>query len=156
MIYHLQAIYEYFKRCRREIPPGPGIESSIEWLKDLVENQSEPEPAQTTELVMNELGANDWLIVENESEIPVTHKGAAFATIADILSGPEGQLCLYDFALSVDALRKTKCRVVDRLNSCGADLMADYIDRNLRVHRDNTITVSIEPGVFFTVKRLNP
>ncbi|MEW8623961.1 MAG: hypothetical protein AB2559_20500 [Candidatus Thiodiazotropha endolucinida] len=156
MIKHLQVIYEYFKYCRRITPPGPGIEPSIEWLKDQVENQSEPEPVQTTELVMIQQGANDWLIIENETEIPVTHQGSAFETIADILSGSDGQLCLYDYALSVDALRKTKRRVVDRLNSCGADLMADYIDRNLRVHRDNTVTVAIQPGVFFAVNRLNP
>ncbi|ODC00607.1 hypothetical protein A3197_09820 [Candidatus Thiodiazotropha endoloripes] len=153
---HLQVIYEYLKLCRRKTPPGPGIESSIEWLKDQVQNHTEPEPDQTTELVMIELGANDWLIVENEKEIPVTHQGSAFETIAGILSGPDGQLCLYDFLPSVDALRKTKIRVVDRLNSCGANLMADYIDRNLRVHRDNTITVTSEPGVFFMVNRLSP
>ncbi|MES9929569.1 MAG: hypothetical protein ABW158_15780 [Candidatus Thiodiazotropha sp. 6PDIVS] len=153
---HLQVILAYVKRCRREIPPGPGIESSIEWLKDQVENQSEPEPDLTTELVMIQLGANDWLIIENETEIHVTHQGCAFSTIAGILAGPEGRLCLYDFALSFDSLRKTKCRVLDRLKTCGAGLMADYIERNLRVHRDNTITVTSEPGVFFMVNRLNP
>ncbi|MCG7904887.1 MAG: hypothetical protein JAY60_20995 [Candidatus Thiodiazotropha weberae] len=153
---HLQVIYEYLKLCRRKTPPGPGIESSIEWLKDQVQNHTEPEPDQTTELVMIQLGANDWLIIENETEIPVTHQGSAFSTIAGILSGPDGQLCLYDYALSAGSLRKTKCRVIDRLKTCGADLMADHIERNLRVHRDNTITVTSEPGVFFMVNHFNP
>lgn len=152
---HLQAILAYVKRCRREIPPGLGIELSIDWLKEQVENQSKPEPDQMTELVMIELGAGDWLIVENETEIPVTHRGSAFETIADILSGPEGQLCLYDFALSVDAMRKTKRRVVDRLISCGADLMADYIDRNLKIHNSKIIEVTTELSVRFMVNRLN-
>ncbi|MCG7978252.1 MAG: hypothetical protein N0E58_08960 [Candidatus Thiodiazotropha endolucinida] len=153
---HLWIIYEYLKLCRRTTPPGPGIESSIEWLKDQVENQSEPEPDQTTELVMIELGAGQWLIVQDETEIPVTHRGGAFETVADILSGPEGSLHLYDYGLSVDSLRKTKRRVVDRLNNCGAGLMAEYIDRNLGIHNNKSITVRHEPGVFFTVSRINP
>ncbi|MBT3015529.1 MAG: hypothetical protein KME63_07275 [Candidatus Thiodiazotropha sp. (ex Clathrolucina costata)] len=153
---HFETLLAYIRQCRRKVTPGPGVEHSIRWLKEQVENQSEPEPDQTTELVMIELGAGDWLIIENETEILVTHKGNAFTMIADILSGPEGQLCLYDYALSIDSLRKTKLRVVNRLNDCGAGLMAEYIDRNLGIHNNKTITVRHEPGVFFTVSRINP
>ncbi|MBT3042957.1 MAG: hypothetical protein KME67_08875 [Candidatus Thiodiazotropha sp. (ex Codakia orbicularis)] len=132
------------------------MDEAIAWLAERVEDPATTEPAQMTELVMIELGAGDWLIIENETETPVTHKGAAFATIADILSGPEGSLHLYDYGLSVDSLRKNKRRVVDRLNNCGAGLMAEYIDRNLGIHNNKTITVRHEPGVFFTVSRINP
>ncbi|MET0000050.1 MAG: hypothetical protein ABW125_11685 [Candidatus Thiodiazotropha lotti] len=125
-------------------------------MTEQVENQPKPEPDQITELVMIQLGANDWLIVENEQEIHVTHQGSAFETVASILSGPDGQLCLYDFSLSVSSLRKTKCRVIDRLKTCGADLMANYIDRNVQIHSNKTITVKTESGIFFMVSRLSP
>ncbi|MCG7904712.1 MAG: hypothetical protein JAY60_20095 [Candidatus Thiodiazotropha weberae] len=125
-------------------------------MTEQVENQPKPETDQTTELVIIELGDGNWLIIENETEIPVVHHGSAFETIADILSGPDGQLCLYDFSLSVCSLRKTKCRVIDRLKTCGADLMANYIDRNVQIHSNKTITVKTESGIFFMVNRLNP
>ncbi|MFC1347721.1 MAG: hypothetical protein G8D90_20540 [gamma proteobacterium symbiont of Clathrolucina costata] len=132
------------------------MDEAIAWLAERVEGHTTIEPAQMTELVMIELGAGQWLIVQDETEIPVTHRGGAFETVADILSGPEGSLHLYDYGLSVDSLRKTKRRVVDRLNNCGASLMAEYIDRNLGIHNNKSITVRHEPGVFFTVSRINP
>ncbi|MEW8683042.1 MAG: hypothetical protein AB2536_14160 [Candidatus Thiodiazotropha endolucinida] len=153
---HLQVILAYVRRCRREIPPGFGVDEAIAWLAERVEDPATTEPAQMTELVMIELGASQWLIVQDETEILVTHRGGAFTTIADILSGPEGSLHLYDYGISIDSLRKTKLRVINRLNDCGAGLMAEYIDRNLGIHNNKTITVRHEPGVFFAVSRINP
>lgn len=52
---HLQVILSYVRRCRREIPPGFGVDEAIAWLAERVEDYTTTEQAQMTELVMIEL-----------------------------------------------------------------------------------------------------
>ncbi|MCM8857120.1 MAG: hypothetical protein LC541_04555 [Candidatus Thiodiazotropha sp.] len=155
---YLEALLEMTRRYRKlsAVPLNPMEDLAVDWLKREIEMGQDLHQRNGGILCLYEETPGHWTIVENGGHIPVSYEGDALETIADIFLQGVGYYHLLDFAYTVASLRNTKKRVVERLENAGANITADYIQENLYIKGDKTITVKPDPyGTAFLVQRLN-